>query len=143
MLFLLLMRRELIAGHAFDISTAKGQPPEYEEQIHSKNDPLQLAEDYIQSHLANPITIEIVARHIHLSRASFAKLFRQHTGQTFLQYVHHHRLKQARTFLQETSWTVRSIAELCGFASESGFNRFFVKQQGITPLAYRNKQHSH
>jgi AraC-like DNA-binding protein len=142
MLFLLLMRRELVTGHAFDISTAKGQPHEYEEQIHSKNDPLQLAENYIQSHLADPITIEIVARHIHLSRASFAKLFRQHTGRTFLQYVHHRRLNQAQTFLQETTWTVRSIAELCGFASESGFNRFFVKQQGITPLAYRNKQQS-
>jgi len=141
MLFLLLMRRELIAGHAFDVSTARGQPPEYEEHIHSKNNPIQLAEDYIQSHLANPITIETVARHIHLSRASFAKLFRQHTGQTFLEYVHQHRLQQACIFLRETTWTVGSIAELCGFASESGFHRFFVKHQNITPLNYRHQQH--
>jgi len=138
MLFLFLMQRELSAGRAFDVATAQGQHTDAEEPQHLKSDPLQLAEEFIQSHLADPLTIENVARHIHLSRASFARLFRQQTGQTFLEYVHQHRLQQACTFLRETTWTVRSIAELSGFASESGFHRFFVKHQGISPLGYRN-----
>jgi len=139
MLFLLLMQREITADRVFDISTARGQKTDYDEHSLLKNDPLQLAEDYIQAHLANPLTIETVAHHVHMSRANFAKLFHQRTGQTFLEYVHLHRLQQARTFLHETSWTVRSIAELCGFASESGFSRFFIKHQGVTPLTYRNE----
>lgn len=140
MLFLYLMQRDIIAERSYDVAVSQGQKTGFqEEQPHFKSDPLQLAEEFIQSHLADPLTIENVAHQVYMSRASFARSFRQHTGQTFLEYVHHYRLQQACTFLRETTWTVGSIAELCGFASESGFNRFFVKYQKSTPQGYRNK----
>jgi len=140
MLFLHLMQRDIIADQAYDIAVSPGQQTDFQdEQPHLNSDPLQLAKEFIQSHLADPLTIESVAHQVHMSRASFARLFHQQTGQTFLEYVHQHRLQQACTFLRETTWTVLSIAELCGFASKSGFSRFFLKYQGITPLSYRNE----
>jgi len=138
MLFLLLMQREIGEGRVFDV--LNGDKMKQEEPSGFNSDPLQLAERYIRSNLSSPITIEMAARHVHMSRANFARLFRQHTGQTFLEYLHRLRLQQACTFLLETTWTVRSIAELCGFASESGFSRFFTKQMGVTPLTYRKTQ---
>ena len=56
-----------------------------------------------------------------------------------LALMHKHRLEQAQTFLRETEWTVRSITELCGFASQASFNHFFSKQMGITPARYRKR----
>lgn len=140
--FLQLIRREIQADRAYNIPVARGRQID-KTKIHQVDDhPLELAVEYIQAHLAEPLTLEKVARYIHMSRASFAKLFHQHTGKTFLEYLQDKRMEQACVYLRETSWTVNSVAELCGYASESGFHRFFLKHQGLTPLSYRKKHRS-
>ncbi len=138
-LFLRLMQREIWAERGYAIPVARGQQIDETEMPQLHSDPVELATEYIKTHLAEPLTLEKIARHIHMSRASFARLFHQQTGQTFLEYLNAQRLQQACTYLRGTSWTINSIAELCGYASESGFHRFFLKEMGITPLVYRKQ----
>ena len=57
------------------------------------------------------------------------------------EYLQQLRLERASTLLKETEASVISIAQECGFASVSYFNRIFKAAYGITPSEYR-KQHS-
>ena len=138
-LLLHLFQREIVAGRAFDIPNGQGIHLDDTETYPLDSDPLELAQEYIQAHLAQPLTLEKLARHFHMSRSSFARLFHQGTGKTFLDYLHEQRIRQACIYLRETSWTINTIAELCGYASESGFHRFFTRHQGITPHTYRKQ----
>jgi len=140
MLFLLLMQQELEHKRAFNVATNRFQRERENWNHFAGNDPMEIAQSYIQSHLGDALTIEKVAHVLHMSRASFAKQFRHYTGQTFLEFLQHHRIEQARTFLTETDWTVSTISELSGFASGPSFNTFFVKHCGITPAQYRLRE---
>lgn len=135
-LFFLLLEKELNARRAFDLMKSQGSRREewsFDQQQH----PIDRACAYIQSHLNTQLTLEKVAEIVHMSRATFARQFREHTGSTFLKYVQKQRIEQAQVFLSETDWTVRTISKLCGFASDSAFSNLFKKVTGKTPLQYR------
>jgi AraC-like DNA-binding protein len=100
-------------------------------------DPIVQAQEYIRSHLSQPLTIESVARKVLISRAQFTKRFRQETGKTFMEFLLECRLEHAKALLQESDWTASSISAHSGFKSYSYFGKFFRAQTGMTPGEFR------
>src|SRR5690606_34521429 len=119
MLFLLLIQQELTAERTLNITAHKSIRKFGEKGSVQQQHPVDQACSYIQSHLNAPLTLEGVARIVHMSRATFARQFREYLDCTFLEYVQKHRIEQAQAFLNETDWTVRTISKLCGFSSDS------------------------
>jgi AraC-like DNA-binding protein len=99
---------------------------------------VEQAAQYIRSHFDEPLTIESVASTIYMSRAQFAKKFREQTGGTFLEYLNKCRLEQAQVFLRETDWNMRCIAEFVGFKSPSYLSRLFHAQYGMSTHEFRS-----
>lgn len=64
--------------------------------------------------------------------------FKQVTGQTFIDYLTHYRLTQAKKLLLETDEKINDIAVKVGYQPPY-FNRLFKKNEGITPGQYREK----
>jgi len=95
---------------------------------------------YINVHYAEPLSLEEVARRFFFSRAQFTRKFRDHTGQSFLEYLNARRLEQARKLLVETDWTVMMITRYVGYSSPTYFHRLFLREVGMTPLDYRQQQ---
>lgn len=102
-------------------------------------DPIALAQQYIREHLSESLTIDKVARHVRLSRTQFIKRFRQETAETFNAYLTRCRLEQARNMLENTDLTIRFISEFLGYGSDVHFYRLFLKHEGLTPSAYRER----
>ena len=50
------------------------------------------------------------------------------------------RLEKAKDLLAKTQLFVSRIASMVGFEETASFSRFFAKQTGMSPLAYRRKQ---
>lgn len=138
--FILTLQREILLGRAFNIAVAENHQPFGISSLSRESSPVETAKNYMTSHLGDDLTIEHVARRVHMSRSNFARVFRAETGQTFLEFLHDRRLEKAQAVLKETDWTVRSVSELCGFGSCSSFNRLFSARLKMTPLEYR-KQH--
>ncbi|MFT3703535.1 MAG: helix-turn-helix transcriptional regulator [Agriterribacter sp.] len=61
----------------------------------------------------------------------------QVTGKSTTTHINERLLKEARSLLAHTNWSVADIAYSLGFEYASYFNNFFKKQSGITPLAFR------
>ncbi len=101
---------------------------------------IEKAVSYINVHYAGPLSLEEVARRFFFSRAQFTRKFRQHTGQSFLEYLNARRLEQARKLLVETDWTVVMITRYVGYTSPTYFHRLFLREIGMTPLEYRERQ---
>ena len=92
---------------------------------------------YINEHFREPLTLEAIASNVSLSPYYFTRIFSAETGFTPHQYVIAARISFAKYQLQSGNLSVKEIAFLSGFNSESGFCSTFRKREGITPGEYR------
>lgn len=93
---------------------------------------------YLQQHYGESISLEAAASRVGLSKFYFSKIFKQHTGQTFYDYLCFLRIQASVDLLKNTSASISEIAASCGFATLSSFNRIFRKYQKCTPTECRN-----
>ena len=93
---------------------------------------------YIQAHITDQsLNLETVARSLYLSRAQFVRRMRSETGKTFIEYLTDYRIREAKVLLQDSNWTVSTIAGFLGFRSSTYFQAVFRKATGHTPSQYR------
>lgn len=92
----------------------------------------------IHSTPQEPWTIELLAHKIGMSRAAFAKRFRDMVGEPMFSYLSKLRVQKAKEFLQSTALPVGDIALNIGYESERAFVKTFSKYVGMTPKQYRN-----
>jgi AraC family transcriptional regulator len=93
--------------------------------------------EYIDSQLAEAISLGQLAALCALSEYHFARMFRESFGLPPHQYVLARRLGRARELLRSTSQPLGDIALACGFASASHFTNRFRQVLGGTPGEYR------
>ena len=70
------------------------------------------------------------------------RIFREETGLSPKQYILNEKLDHAKRLLRETEFSVSEIAGTVGFASVLDFSKFFSRQTGESPSAYRNPKKS-
>lgn|GEM_PF-2124392 len=96
------------------------------------------AQNYILDHLNTSFSLSDVAEHIGWSPHHFSKMFKQVTGQSFVDYVTQERIKKAKEILlQRKDLTVVEIAEEVGFNSSAYFINKFKSICKMTPNNYR------
>jgi len=62
------------------------------------------------------------------------------TGKTAGQWIDGQMLREARHLLWQTDRTIVQVAEELGFSDASAFGKFFRRQTGQTPLAYKQQR---
>ena len=73
--------------------------------------------NYINAHLSEPLTVEILAEQVNLSSSAFSRRFRELTGRSPYQFVKETRLERARELLLERRLGVGDISVAVGYAS--------------------------
>jgi transcriptional regulator GlxA family with amidase domain len=72
-----------------------------------------------------------------LAERTFMRRFAESTGMTPLDYVHAHRLEEAKQMLETGDLPVEAIANEVGYEDTSFFGRLFRRKIGLTPAQYR------
>jgi transcriptional regulator GlxA family with amidase domain len=72
-----------------------------------------------------------------LPERTFMRRFAESTGMTPLDYVHAHRLEEAKQMLETGDLPVEAIAYEVGYEDTSFFGRLFRRKVGLTPAQYR------
>lgn len=80
-----------------------------------------------------------LARLVGFSASKFSRMFRRHTGMTFVRYVNRLRIERACRMLLDNDLTITEICYRTGFNNLSNFNRQFLEQRGIPPSRYRHE----
>jgi len=96
------------------------------------------AKEYLLRHLDQEVTMNDVAKALHVSNGHLAHTFKRIAGQSLFTYFRHLRLEQAKLKLLNSENNVTEIAAECGFSSTTLFCRNFKNYTGLTPLAYRD-----
>jgi AraC-like DNA-binding protein/ligand-binding sensor protein len=97
------------------------------------------ARAYIAGHYEDPVSLEEVAKAMHVSTFYFCKIFKKATGLTFTDYLGRVRVEKAKTLLSNPHLRVSEIAYTVGFQSLTHFNRVFHNLTGESPTHFRDK----
>ena len=92
---------------------------------------------YIWDHLDHPITVDEIAGHVGVSRATLGRLFRKHMRRSIIDEIASNRLEKARELLALGKLPVKEVAAACGFSTPNYFNNVFRKATGATPRKFR------
>lgn len=102
---------------------------------------LQAALQAMHEDASHPWTVPELAAISGLSRAAFARVFRDALGQAPLQYLTEWRMTLARDHLRTGELSLARIAAVVGYGSPYAFAAAFRRHHGIPPGAWR-QQHS-
>lgn len=97
--------------------------------------------DYVQYHLHEPLTIDLIAGRFNVSAFHLNRVFRQVQGTTVIRFVTELRINVAKRIMLDQKERVADVARLTGFAGTASFCTVFRKQTGMTPLQYMKQHH--
>ena len=95
---------------------------------------------YIDQHYAEDLSLDLVASKIGISPFYLSRLFKQHRGIAFVEYLTDTRIRRATAFARETELSAAEIAARCGYQNISYFYKVFKKATGLTIGEYRKSR---
>jgi len=95
---------------------------------------------WIESHLAEPISVPQIAAAVGLSQTHLTRLVRAHTGRTVVGHLRHRRVERAHHLLRHSTMTVAAVAATVGYADLQSFNKACRVETGRSPRALRSER---
>ncbi|SDP80844.1 Transcriptional regulator GlxA family, contains an amidase domain and an AraC-type DNA-binding HTH domain [Lentzea jiangxiensis] len=99
--------------------------------------PLREVQHWATANLAADLSVPAMARRAGLSPRQFARAFAEQAGVTPGRFVDLIRLEAAQRMLVDTGEGVSRIARQCGYGTQEGMRRAFVRELGVSPTEYR------
>jgi LacI family transcriptional regulator len=109
--------------------------------IASKDTNLVKAIRFIRDNANHVIQVRDVAEAAGLSRRVLQDRFLKGMGRTVLAAIHQARIQHIQRLLAGSNLSVAAIADALGHESDAHLSRFFTRQTGLTPSAYRRLHH--
>lgn len=98
---------------------------------------MQNAQPYLRKDLKLMDVTDILS----LNRTYLSRVFNEGFGCPFIQYIQNYRIEKAKELLlDQPSFTIKDVANACGFTSVSTFHTAFVKKTGLPPSLFRKQE---
>lgn len=100
-----------------------------------------LAMDYIEKNYSDPdLNLNSVCSYLSISASRFSTIFKNITGETFMEALIRIRMQKAKELLEITDYKNYEIAEKVGFSDPHYFSIVFKKMTGKTPSEYAKEK---
>ncbi len=107
------------------------------ELLRPSDDVCKAALSYMRKNAQNNITLEELAKLVHLEKSYFARIFKKSTGKSPIEMLISIRLDKASDLIANTDIKICDIAVMCGYNTVSFFISAYKKRYGITPEEHR------
>jgi two-component system response regulator YesN len=101
------------------------------------------AKEYILENYGKDISLDDVSRVVDISPYYFSKVFKEETGENFIEFLTGIRIERAKELLRNPhgiSMSMKEISAEVGYPDPNYFSRIFKKTVGVTPTEYREKK---
>lgn len=92
----------------------------------------------VYEHCHTQRTVRYYADEQHLSPYYFSTIIRAKSGKRALQWIEDATMTYARQYLNDSTISIKQIAEELNFPDQSTFGRYFRQREGCSPSEYRN-----
>ncbi len=97
------------------------------------------AKRYIEANFSKDISLDDVANSVDVSPYYFTRMFKEETGETFIEYLTETRINHAKELIMDPYMPIGEIGQAVGYTDPNYFSRIFKKTVGVTPREYRNQ----
>ena len=101
---------------------------------------VERAKKYMQDNFRKDISLEDVSQTVDISSYYFSKVFKEETGENFIEYLTKLRMEEAQRLLEESDLSIKEVCSEVGYSDPNYFSRNFKKYAGITPTEARDKR---
>lgn len=105
---------------------------------HVDND-IKMAQEYIEAHYQDKVTVEELADRFAIGRRSFERRFKKATNNTAVEYLQRVRMEAAKRCFENSRKSISEVMYDVGYSDNKAFRDIFKKITGLTPVEYRNK----
>ncbi|AIY05461.1 transcriptional regulator, AraC family [Planococcus sp. PAMC 21323] len=98
---------------------------------------------YMEENHSQTLSLEELAERFELNKYQLARLFKQVTDMSPLQYIISCRINTAKYLLCTSDSPISKISSKVGYKSNTQFQAAFKKATGLTPRQYRIQQYQH
>ncbi|MHA6480946.1 helix-turn-helix domain-containing protein [Paenibacillus sp. strain BS8-2] len=95
--------------------------------------------DYIDSHLADDLSIERLSDLFAISMSHLRKIYKEETGVTIKDTISERRITRAKQLLGDPGHKIQDVAHLVGYLTVQSFAKAFKMDTGQTPGEYRDQ----
>lgn len=130
--------RSLITILLFEISSAYNQ--ENFKSFHKKTRSEQIASEFkklVSLNFEKERSVSFYANLLFISPKHLTEIIKNETGKSAKEWIDELVILEAKILLQDTSLTIKNIADNLNFRDQFIFGKFFKNLTGISPLSYR------
>ncbi len=98
---------------------------------------------FVEEHLAEELTVDVLCRQFHMGRTRFYELMKQYTDGGIAAFIKQKRMEEAARLIRTTSMKISDISEAVGFSDYNYFLRVFKKEFGISSKKMREGGQKH
>lgn len=137
-----------VVNHIFSIAELKQYYQQFflnitnllrKQSVYAIDDVIEKVKIYINRNYSKKITQEFISCLFYLNRSYLSHLFKEKTGQNFIDYVNRVRIEKAKELFKTSDRKMYQIAKAVGYDNVKYFFRVFKKFENITPEQYRKK----
>lgn len=122
----------IVIGQLFE-NAEKNQS---EERPSKKSAYVREALVYINNNYRLNLTVDSIARNVHISSSYLMSLFTSEIGMTVVEYINQYRIAYACVFLKIPGIKIGEVANMVGYSDSLYFSRVFSKIKGMNPRQY-------
>ena len=111
-----------------------------EHNVYAVSDTIEKVKIYMERNYQKNLTTELISSYFYLNASYFSHLFRQKTGEKFVDYLNRIRINKSKELLLTTDRKMYQIAKSVGYDNVKYYFRVFKKTEGMTPEQYRQKR---
>lgn len=100
---------------------------------------IKQAQEFIETHIQEKITIDELADLLSLGRRSFERRFKVATNNSVLEYINRVKIESAKRSFESSRKNINEVMYAVGYTDTKAFRTIFKKITGLTPIEYRNK----
>lgn len=127
MLMLILLREE---------AAPRGGKLQTSNAVHSENEIIRQAQQYISGHIREKLSVPLVARQVDVSPSYLTALFHKNLQISPGEYIRRIKLQESKQMIRENNLNFTEIAAELQYSTVHHFSRQFKEKFGITPTEY-------
>ena len=127
-LLLILLLREDKTPKASKLQTSNA--------VHSENEIIRQAQQYISAHIREKLSVPLVARQVDVSPSYLTALFHKNLQISPGEYIRRIKLQESKQMIRENNLNFTEIAAELQYSTVHHFSRQFKEKFGITPTEY-------
>ncbi|MFA9465318.1 MAG: helix-turn-helix domain-containing protein [Velocimicrobium sp.] len=118
----------------------QAQNERYKENADKIESYVAKAKEYVNTYFTDDISLNDCAKHVGISPYYLSHIFKNKTGQTFVEYLSMARITEAKRLSLNTKLTIKDISERCGYLNNTYFCKVFKRFTGKTIGEYRKNE---